>query len=45
MELELFEQSWLDVWQGREPLEPVGAIFTKPEVTSLILDLVLSCVD
>ncbi len=39
MELHLFEQSWLDVWQGREPHEPVGAIFTKPEVTGLILDL------
>ena len=39
MELHLFEQSWLDVWQGREPHEPIGAIFTKPEVTSLILDL------
>jgi len=39
MELDLFEQSWMDVWQGREPHEPVGAIFTKPEVISLILDL------
>lgn len=39
MELLLFETSWMDVWEGREPTEPVGAIFTKPEVTSLILDL------
>lgn len=39
MELELFEKTWLDVWEGREPKEPVGAIFTKPEITSLILDL------
>ena len=39
MELLLFETSWLDVWEGREPTEPVGAVFTKPEVTSLILDL------
>ncbi len=40
MELQLFETSWMDVWEGREPAEPVGAVFTKPEVTSLILDLV-----
>jgi len=39
MELLFFETSWLDVWEGREPTEPVGAVFTKPEVTSLILDL------
>ena len=39
MELLFFENTWLDVWEGREPHEPVGAIFTKPEVTSLILDL------
>jgi hypothetical protein len=39
MELLLFETSWMDVWEGREPSEPVGAVFTKPEVTSLILDL------
>ncbi len=39
MELLLFETSWMDVWEGREPTEPVGAVFTKPEVTSLILDL------
>lgn len=40
MELQLFESTWMDVWEGREPTEPVGAVFTKPEVTSLILDLV-----
>ena len=40
MELQLFETSWMDVWEGCEPTEPVGAVFTKPEVTSLILDLV-----
>lgn len=39
MELELFETSWMDVWNGAEPTEPVGAIFTKLEVTNLILDL------
>lgn len=39
MELLLFETSWMDVWEGREPTEPVGAVFTKPDVTSLILDL------
>ncbi len=35
----MVENSWMDVWEGCEPSEPVGAIFTKPEVTSLILDL------
>ncbi len=39
MELLLFETSWMDVWNGRAPTEPVGAIFTKPEIASLILDL------
>ena len=39
MELLLFETSWMDVWNGRAPTEPVGAIFTKPEIVSLILDL------
>ncbi len=39
MELQLFETSWLDVWSGGEPTEPVGAVFTKPEIVGLILDL------
>lgn len=39
MELLLFENSWLDVWDGCAPTEPVGAVFTKPEIVSLILDL------
>lgn len=39
MNLLLFETCWMDVWEGREPVEPVGAIFTKSEITSLILDL------
>ncbi len=39
MELQLFETTWLDVWEGREPHQPVGAVFTKPEVAALILDL------
>jgi len=39
MELELFETTWLDVWDGREPREPVGAVFTKPEIVALVLDL------
>jgi adenine-specific DNA-methyltransferase len=39
MELELFERTWLDVWDGQEPEEPVGAVFTKPPIISLILDL------
>lgn len=36
----LFNTHWTDVWEGREPTEPVGAVFTKPEITALILDLV-----
>ncbi len=39
MELQLFENTWLDVWEGCEPHEPVGAVFTKREVVALILDL------
>ncbi len=39
MELELFETTWLDAWDGKEPHEPVGAVFTKPEIVALILDL------
>jgi len=39
MTLLLFEQTWMDVWEGAEPREPVGAIFTKPEIIELILDL------
>ena len=39
MELLLFEKSWLDVWEGHEPHDPVGAVFTKPEIIGLILDL------
>jgi hypothetical protein len=39
MELELFETTWLDAWEGKEPHEPVGAVFTKPEIVALILDL------
>lgn len=39
MELQLFETSWMDVWDGHEPNEPVGAVFTKPEIVELILDL------
>jgi methylase of polypeptide subunit release factors len=37
--MDLFQQSWIDVWEGRAPQEPVGAIFTKPEITRLIFDL------
>ncbi len=39
MELLLFESSWMDVWDGCAPTEPVGAVFTKPDIVSLILDL------
>ncbi|MFZ5495041.1 MAG: Eco57I restriction-modification methylase domain-containing protein [Verrucomicrobiota bacterium] len=39
MELLLFEKTWKDVWDGREPHEPVGAVFTKPAIVETILDL------
>jgi adenine-specific DNA-methyltransferase len=37
--MDLFTTTWRDYWQGVESAEPVGAIFTKPEIASLILDL------
>lgn len=37
--LELFTSDWQSVWQGANEREPVGAIFTRPEVVELILDL------
>lgn len=39
MSLLLFEQDWRDVWDGAEPTTPVGAIFTKNEITEFIMDL------
>ena len=39
MSLLLFEQDWRDVWNGAEPTAPVGAIFTKNEITEFIMDL------
>ena len=36
--LELFETDWRDLWSG-EPQEAVGAIYTRPEIVDLILDL------
>src|ERR1051326_968020 len=37
--LELFTTDWREVWQGARSQEPVGAIFTRPEIVDLILDL------
>ncbi len=37
--LELFASDWETVWRGASEVEPVGAIFTKPEIVELILDL------
>jgi len=37
--LELFETNWRDVWAGAEDAAGVGAIYTKPEIVDLILDL------
>ena len=30
---------WKSVWKGQEDLEQVGAVFTRPEIVSLVLDL------
>jgi methylase of polypeptide subunit release factors len=37
--LELFPVDWREVWQDHAETESVGAIFTKPEIVNLILDL------
>jgi adenine-specific DNA-methyltransferase len=37
--LELFSINWRDLWQGAETSESVGAVFTRPEIIDLILDL------
>jgi hypothetical protein len=37
--LDLFETTWEDVWAGQAGQESYGAIFTRPEVVELILDL------
>lgn len=37
--LDLFESTWDALWAGQEEREPVGAVFTRPEVVDLILDL------
>lgn len=36
--LDLFTPNWVDVWRGHQQ-EGVGAVFTRPEVVRLILDL------
>lgn len=38
--LELFDQPWQEVWQHSPDGDPeLGAVFTKPEVVALILDM------
>ena len=37
--LELFSADWRELWQGHEGPESVGAVFTRPEIVDLILDL------
>lgn len=37
--LELFATDWRELWQDAASQEPVGAVFTKPEIVELILDL------
>lgn len=38
--LELFETNWRDTWGGAEDAAAVGAVYTKPKIVDLILDLV-----
>jgi hypothetical protein len=37
--LELFEPDWRTVWNGAHESDSVGAVYTKPEIVDLILDL------
>lgn len=37
--LDLFSTTWEDLWAGHEGREPVGAVFTRPEIVDLILDV------
>lgn len=37
--LELFASDWREVWKHAATPEPVGAVFTRPEIVDLILDL------
>ena len=37
--LDLFQTSWKELWAGSASAEAVGAVFTKPEIVALILDL------
>ena len=37
--LDLFDSTWSTLWAGRQERESVGAVFTRPEIVELILDL------
>lgn len=37
--LDLFEPTWQDLWADGSIREPVGSVFTRPEIVDLILDL------
>lgn len=39
MMLELFKTDWRELWQEAANHESVGAVFTRPEIVDLILDL------
>lgn len=39
MTFDLFQTDWRELWAGATDSEPVGAVFTKPEIVNLILDL------
>lgn len=36
---ELFEANWRDTWGGAEDAAAVGAVYTKPQIVELMLDL------
>lgn len=37
--LDLFDSTWSTLWEGRQERESVGAVFTRPAIVDLILDL------
>jgi len=37
--LDLFSLTWQELWQGADPGKPVGAVYTRPEIVEIILDL------
>lgn len=42
---DLFAPSWTSLWAEHQPHAAVGAVFTRPEIVALILDLAGYCAD